>query len=65
VLVLSRKVGEALVFPALNIAVSVLQIRGDKVRLGVMADDGVRVYRDELLARLELGKETDAVPDAE
>ncbi len=64
-LVLSRKAGESLVFPALDIEVTVIEIRGDKVRIGITADSKHRVYRDELLDRIELEGATDAGPDAE
>lgn len=64
-LVLSRKPGESLVFPALSIEVTVIEIRGDKVRLGITADNTVRVYRDELLERMDLEGLQDARPDAE
>lgn len=59
-LVLSRKVGESLVFPALGIEIAVVQIRGDKVRLGVTAESDVRVFRDELLARMDEEEKQDA-----
>lgn len=48
-LVLSRKRDEALVFPALGIEVRVLEIRWDRVRIGIEAPANVRVLRDELI----------------
>lgn len=48
-LVLSRKRDEALVFPSLGIEVRVLEIRWDRVRIGIEAPANVRVLRDELI----------------
>jgi carbon storage regulator len=59
VLVLSRKAGESLVFPSLDIEVTVVEILGERVRIGVRADPGVRVLRDELIDRLD-EEQTDA-----
>jgi carbon storage regulator CsrA len=56
VLVLSRKPGESLVFPDLGISVFVCETRGDRVRLGIVAPDGVLVLRDEVLQRIRLGE---------
>jgi len=52
VLVLSRKEQESLVFPDQDIEVAVLEIRGDRVRLGITAPDNVRCFRDEVWARI-------------
>jgi len=46
-LVLSRKKGESLVIGD-NIAVTVIEIRGDKVRLGIEAPRDVTVHREEV-----------------
>jgi carbon storage regulator len=46
-LVLSRKVGEAI--QAGSVWVRVLEIRGDKVRLGLEAPEEVSIWRAELL----------------
>lgn len=56
-LVLSRKKFEAVVLitpSGEKITVSVTAIKGDKVRLGFKADDGVSIDREEVyLAKLE------------
>ncbi len=49
-LVLSRKLGESLVI-ADNVVVTVLEVRGDRVKLGIAAPVEIPVVRDELLAR--------------
>jgi carbon storage regulator CsrA len=50
-LVLSRKPTQRLVFPTLNTAIQVLEIRRGMVRLGIEAPPDVTVLREEVLAR--------------
>lgn len=47
-LVLSRKQGERIEFPTLGVSVQIVQCRGNIVRIGIEAPDGVRVMRAEL-----------------
>lgn len=49
-LVLARRVGEEIVIGD-NVRVTVLEIRGNQVRLGVVAPQSVRVLREEILNR--------------
>ena len=51
-LVLSRKPGEKLCLDG-NIVVTVLEVKGNRVRIGVEAPDGVRVLRGELYEEWE------------
>ena len=46
-LALSRKKGEAIVINN-NIEVTVLEVKGDQVKIGISAPRGVPVYRKEL-----------------
>jgi carbon storage regulator len=46
-LVLSRKKDESIVI-ANNIVVTVIEVRGDKVRLGIVAPKDVPVHREEV-----------------
>ncbi|HZP02586.1 MAG TPA: carbon storage regulator [Terriglobia bacterium] len=46
-LVLTRRVGERIVIAG-DIQVTVLAVRGKKVRLGIAAPDSVRVDREEI-----------------
>ena len=48
-LVLSRKIGERIIIND-NITVEVLQIIGNRIRLGVTAPTGVPILREELLS---------------
>jgi carbon storage regulator len=51
VLVLTRKVGEAIVIGD-DVTVTVLEVRGDVVRLGIDAPRSIRVHRHEVLAQI-------------
>jgi carbon storage regulator len=48
-LVLTRKAGERIVI-ADNIVVEVLEVQGNRVRIGIQAPQGVPILREELLA---------------
>ena len=50
-LVLSRRLSEKVVFPALGITVQVVSVKPGVVRLGIEAPADVRVVREELLPR--------------
>jgi carbon storage regulator len=47
-LVLSRKLGERILVPHCDLAVTVVAIEGKTVRLGITAPAEVGVYREEL-----------------
>lgn len=49
-LVLSRKINESIVIGA-DITVTIVDIRGDKIRLGIEAPNEVRILRSELTQR--------------
>jgi carbon storage regulator len=48
-LVLSRRVNEKIVLPNLGVTVEVIELKGQRVRLGITAPANVRVTRQELL----------------
>lgn len=50
-LVLSRKIGESLMIGS-DVTVTVVEFRGDQVRLGVQAPRSVQVYREEIYAEV-------------
>lgn len=52
-LVLSRKCGERIVIPEQNIVLTVLEVRGEQVRLGISAPTDVPIYREEIWARIQ------------
>lgn len=51
-LVLSRKVGERIIIND-NIEVVVVEIRGDKIRLGIEAPKDIPVHREEVAERIK------------
>ncbi len=50
-LVLSRRPGEKIVIDG-NIVVTVVEVRGDQIRLGIDAPRSVKVYREEVYAQI-------------
>jgi len=52
-LVLSRKLGERVVAPDLELVFTVLSIDGNRVRLGIAAPHEVKVYREEVWQRIQ------------
>ncbi len=50
-LVLSRRPGEKVVING-NIIVTVVEVRGDQIRLGIDAPRSVKVYREEVYAQV-------------
>ena len=53
-LVLSRRCRESVVLPADGVTIRVLEIRANRVRLGIEAPSGVSVLRGELLCDVEV-----------
>jgi carbon storage regulator len=62
-LVLSRKKDESIVINN-DITIVVVEIRGDKVRLGVEAPKEVPVHRREVFEAIARGEPVDAAPIA-
>jgi carbon storage regulator len=52
VLILTRKTGEALIVGD-NIQITVLEIRGKQIRLGIQAPGDVQVFREEVYRRIQ------------
>lgn len=61
-LVLSRRNGESIVVGD-DIVITVLEIRGDHVRLGVSAPRNVQVHREEVYRDLAAANQAAASPD--
>ena len=57
-LVLSRKAGEKVVIDGGTIVVEVLEIRGDKVRLGFTAPPQISLHREEVAEAIAAGTRT-------
>ena len=63
-LVLSRKKNESIVINE-NIVITVVEVRGDKVRLGIQAPREVPIHRSEVYEALaNLSKETPSEGDS-
>jgi len=62
-LVLSRKKNESIVIDN-NITITVVEIRGDKVRLGIVAPKEVPVHRQEVYDMIHANKPVEAVAAA-
>ena len=60
-LVLSRRPGESVVIGD-DVTVTVLEVRGDVVRIGIDAPRSVKVHRAELLEQLESSNKGAASP---
>jgi carbon storage regulator len=60
-LVLSRRVGESVVIGD-DVVVTVLEVRGDVIRVGVAAPRHVQVHRQELLEELASSNRAAASP---
>lgn len=60
-LVLSRRVGESVVVGD-EVTITVLEVRGDVVRVGIAAPRSVTVHRAELLAELATENQSSASP---
>jgi carbon storage regulator len=52
-LVLTRKCGEKVVMPEQDVVITVLEVRGDRVRLGIEAPANIRVHRQEIWQRIQ------------
>ena len=50
-LVLTRKIGESLAIND-NIRITVLEVKGKTVRLGIEAPNDVKIYRQEILVNI-------------
>ncbi len=52
-LVLTRSVGERLIINDGEIKLSILEVKGNQVRLGIDAPRSVSVHREEIFKRIE------------
>ena len=59
-LVMSRKLEESVRIGD-DIEVMLIEIRGDKVRLGITAPSGVTVHREEIWQKIQAEREADTV----
>lgn len=62
-LVLSRKKNESIVVDD-AIVITVIEIRGDKVRLGIEAPREVAIHRSEVYAAIQSNSQSDGMPES-
>ncbi|HEY7153087.1 MAG TPA: carbon storage regulator [Gemmataceae bacterium] len=60
-LVLSRKSGQTIVLPELDVELTVLDLRGDQVRIGISAPPDVRIHHEEVWQRIRMAAEREAI----
>ncbi len=63
-LVLSRRLGQKIVFPGTQTTVQIVSLKPGVVRLGIDAPEHVAVYRDELLGRNDFQERTPLVDES-
>jgi carbon storage regulator len=52
-LVLTRKKGEAVVLPDQDVVFTILEIQGNKVRVGIAAPQNVEIHRREVWLKMQ------------
>lgn len=62
-LVLTRTAKQSIVIGS-DVVVTILEVRGDQVRVGISAPRSVSVHREEVFAEIEATNKTAASPDA-
>ena len=62
-LVLTRTAKQSIVIGT-DVVVTILEVRGDQVRVGISAPRSVSVHREEVFAELEATNKAAASPDA-
>ena len=53
-LILTRKIGETIILDG-GIAITLYDIQGNHIKVGIVAPKEVKVYREELLKRMKEG----------
>lgn len=61
-LVLTRRPNQSIVIGE-DVVITVLEVRGDQVRLGIKAPREIAVHRDEVWAELQQANRAAALPD--
>jgi len=59
VLVLSRKVNEVIDLPTLGVEICLVELSGNRARIGITAPKEIPVHRREVWERIQAEKESD------
>ena len=59
-LVLTRSIGERLIINNGEVKISILEVKGNQVRLGIDAPRNVSVHREEIFNRIKSEEEEEA-----
>lgn len=62
-LILNRRIGQTIVVPACNLTITVVQVRGKRVRLGLSAPESVKIDREEIAQRRLCHEQQTMLPD--
>lgn len=62
-LILTRKLGESITIGDGSITVSVMEIKGRQVRLGIEAPPNTPIHREEIFAKIKESNEQAVNPD--
>lgn len=54
-LVLSRKTGQRIVVPDCQVTITILEVQGNRVRVGITAPSAMAVHREEVWKKLDRG----------
>jgi carbon storage regulator CsrA len=64
-LVLTRKVGQQVVFPGCRVTIDVLNVSKNRVRLGIVAPSTTEVHRSEIWQRIHSEGRTTPKPSSQ
>ncbi|MEM5948565.1 carbon storage regulator CsrA [Spirochaetia bacterium 38H-sp] len=59
-LILSRKKGESIILDD-NITITVVEVKGDNIKLGIEAPENIKIYREEVYKAIQEENKTAAV----
>ena len=62
-LILTRRVGEKLIVGG-NVTLTVLDVKGNQIRVGIDAPREVKVYREEIYNKIQAEKEASVLNDS-
>lgn len=61
-LVLSRKVGQSIIIND-NVELSILEVQGDQIKIGINAPKSVKIYRKEIFVEIQEENKKASIPN--